>query len=222
MRAPVGHINLFNPGLMPAKKSFSARSVTVWISIAVVAMIAVAWWAYFEKESVSKQLEDQKARRAAEAGSSADVPTLQQISALEMAVHAKQSTLEQRRAQRDALKRGMAAEGGGPSQTLRLLAASIPGDVWITALTARGDHLEISGRTINPVALADWMNRLGDNKYFAAKPISAVKLENAEFSTGASADGSAPAAPRGRLSVYSFSITAQLALPFADDGARAP
>ncbi len=213
LRAPIGHINLFNPGLAPAKKSFSARSLVLWGTVAAVSMIGVAWWAIVERENVAKQLADQEARRTADAGrAEAEVPTLQQISALEQAVHAKEALLETRKRQRDTLKQGVAADGGGPSQTLRLVATSIPAEVWVTDLNAHADRLEISGRTINPAELAAWMSRLGESNYFAAKPISRLQLDNVSAGTQRAAS---PV-------VYAFSATAQLAKPFADDGGRAP
>ncbi len=218
---PIAHINLFNPGLMPAKKSFTARSVTLWIVIAIVAMIGVAWWAKVEKDIVSRQVAEQAARREADAARNTEsVTTPQQIAALDQAVQAKKTVLAARRAQRDALMRGVAADGGGPSAAMRVLAASIPSEVWLTGFSAHGNRLEISGRTINATALAAWMSRLGESKYFAAKPVSSLRLENTDFASASSA--AAGARLRGGVSVYSFNVSAQLAQALADDGGRAP
>ncbi len=81
-RLPIAHVNLFNPGLMPAAKSFSARSVAVWGVIVAVVMIGLAWWAIVEKRNIAQQVADQKARRDAEGRSEEPVTTPQQIAAL--------------------------------------------------------------------------------------------------------------------------------------------
>ena len=220
--APFAHINLFNPGLLPTKKSFSARSVTIWGAIAVLAMIGVGWWAKVEKDKVAQQVQEQAARLSADSARNADtVATPQQLAALEQAIRAKQSLLEAKRAMRDSLRYGAASESGGPSATLRLLASSIPADVWLTEVSARGMRLEVSGRTIDPVALANWMNRLGESGFFAAKPVSSVRLENADFA-GVAAGTAPPQRSGTRLSVYTFGMTADLARPFADDAGRTP
>jgi len=220
--APVAHINLFNPGLLPTKKSFSARSVTVWATVAVLAMIGVGWWAVIEKEKIARQVQEQAARVSADSARSAEaMATPQQLAALEQAVRAKQTVLESKRALRDGLRYGAASEASGPSATLRLMAATIPAEVWLTQISARGSRLEIAGRTINPMALAGWMNRLGETGFFAARPVSSVKLESADFA-GTTADAAQPVRTNTRLGVYTFALSADLARPLADDGVRQP
>jgi MSHA biogenesis protein MshI len=233
--APGKQVNLFNPALLPPKRYFSARAVARSIGVAVVAVVAVAWWASVETAKLRKQVADQEARLAGEAGrTSADVALgrAQKIAALEQAVRSKQAQLESRRSLRDKLKRGMVTEATAHSALMRLVATSIPEQVWLTELRAAGHHIEVAGRTLDPLAFNAWMVRLGESSFFAAKPISNLKLENSEFATvipvavatasppvagGKSAFSASP--PPG---VYSFSITATPSQPLDDEGGKAP
>jgi hypothetical protein len=179
-------------------------------------MIVVAWWAISETDKLRRQVAEQNALRAA-AGQGADTaPTPQQMAAMEQNLKGRQSTLENRRAVRDALRRGMVAEGGGPSALMRLVASTIPPTVWLTELHASGNRIEVIGRATDPAAIQAWIAQLGESREFTTKPISTVKVEYGELSNANASPSSVPRTRAGN--VYAFSVSATLAHPFAEEG----
>lgn len=228
MTATIPQINLLNPLLLPKREILSARSVLLWVVIAVFAMAAVAWWAVTETRNVQRQANAQAAQRAINRINStgpdfvdvAAVPTPPQMAALEQNLRAQQATLEARRAALTALKRVMGSENGGPSETLRALASSIPDAVWITELRVTAGRLEMAGKSLDPAAVNAWLNRLTNDGYLSAKPAPAVRVENTEPPAAAAAPAAAAGtATRARVPEYSFVILATLARPFAEDAA---
>ena len=222
-------INLFNPALLPPKRYFSARAVVGSVVLAIVAMAAVSWWATIEATKLRKQVAEQEARQGTETSRSlvdASLVRAQQITSLEQTLRSKQTYLEARRVLRDKLKRGMVTEVNAHSALMRLVAATIPEQVWLTELRVTGNRVEVAGRTLDPLAFNAWMVRLGNSVFFSAKPISMLRMENSEFATGVPGSPAVAAATtmatRGLPAVYSFGITATPANPLDDEGGKTP
>ena len=211
-------INLYNPALIPTREIFSARLIVIWVVVAAVAMAAVAWWAIVETHRVSREVSNQAAYQASEKARSAPtaaggepIPTPQQMAAREQTLRNQQAMLEVRRAARDTLKRGLADDKGGPSALMRLIANTVPPQAWLTEFRAEGNQFEIVGKTLDPVTVNVWLERLRASGYLAAKPVPTVRLERF--------DPPAPT-PARDVPVYTFGIIAALASPFAEDGGR--
>lgn len=203
-------INLYNPSLMPAREHFPARHIVMWIVFAALALGAIAWWAKNESLSLRREMADQAARApASRAGEGGITP--QQAAALEQALRDKLSVLESRKAARDALKRGIAGRDNGPSGVMRLVAETIPSTAWIAEVRVAGSRIEVSGRALEPAAIDGWLERLRESGRLAATPPPSVRVERIETPVGA--------APHF-AQAYVFHISAALAAPFADEGAK--
>ena len=216
--SPLRQINLYNASLIPTREIFSARLMVAWVFMAVIAMAAIAWWAVVEKRKISTEVANlasrqtvERARKTAVLTSGEVLPTPQELAAREQVLRNQQALLETRRATREALKRGMASEDGGPSALMRLIANSVPTQVWVTEVRVAGSHVDISGRTLDPNSVGVWLEYLRTSAYFAVKPVPAVRLERV--------DVPAPS-PARALATYSFSISAALSSPFAEEGGR--
>lgn len=216
--SPLRQINLYNPSLIPTREIFSARLIVAWVLMAGIAMAAIAWWAVVETRKISGEIANQASRQTVERARKAAVlpagevlPTPQELAAREQALRSQQALLETRRAAREVLKRGMASDNGGPSALMRLIANSVPPQVWVTEVRVAGSHVDVSGKTLDPVAVDVWLERLRASAYFAVKPVPAVRLERV--------DVPAPS-PARAPAVYSFAISAALSSPFAEDGGR--
>ena len=209
-------VNLYNPALLPKRERFSARQIAVGVLVAGLAMAAVSWWAFTQSAALRKEMTEQAQYRAAQTARAMVPPTLDgkpvpspgEVAALEQALKARHAQLESRRAARDALKRGMASPDSGPSALMRLVATSIPREAWLTELRVSGSRLDVAGRATDPAAVEAWLARLRASGFLAAKPAPALKLERMEAAT-------APARSAGG---YTFSISAGLAAPLADEG----
>ncbi len=215
---PLRQINLLNPALMPAREIFSARLIVLWVFVAGMAMAVIAWWAVVETSRIKVEIAKQASRQIAEKarltsvlGDSVAITTPQEVAAKEQEVRSQKTLLETRRVARDALKRGLVGDDGGPSALLRLVSQSIPPQVWVTEMRVSGNHMDIGGKTLDPLALDVWLERLLASNRLVSKPVPAVKLERVDAPAGA---------PTRNLIVYSFSMSAALSSPFADDGSR--
>lgn len=219
LASPLGQINLYNASLIPARELFSARLIVAWVVVAALLMVAIGWWAVIETRSVSREVSNQLANRAAEIARVAPVAaggeallTPQQMASRELTLRSQQTLLETRRAARDILKRGVADDKSGPSALMRLIANSLPPQAWLTEVRVAGSHIDVTGKTLDAVAVNVWLDRLRASGHLAVKPIPAVRVERV-------VDSPAPS-PTRPLPVYTFGISAALSFPFADDGAR--
>lgn len=232
---PLRQINLFNPALIPAREIFSARLIVGWVLVAVVAMTAVAWWAVIETRSVSQEVSTQAARQIEAKARTVPISipgeeflTPEQAAAREQTLRRQQSLLETRRALRDTLKRGTASATSGPSALMRLIATSVPPQVWLTEVRVAGSQFEVSGKTLDPFAVNVWLDRLRASGQLVEKPLPVMRVERIETNAPAMTAPSTPsptppipAAPPVRsLPVYTFGLSAVLSSPFADDGGR--
>ena len=215
--ASLRQINLYNPSLLPVREVFSARLIVTWVVIAALAMAAVGWWALLEKRNVSREVAIQLSQQAAINARStvvgadgAALPTPQQVAAIRESLRSKHALLETRRATRDLLTRGLASEKAGPTALMRLIATTVPPQLWLTELRVNGKQVTIAGKTLEPSAVNLWLDRLRASGYLIETPMPTMRVEQL-----ASAVPAVPGVPL----VYTFNIAAGLASPFADEGA---
>jgi hypothetical protein len=119
--------------------------------------------------------------------------------------------LEARRGVRDLLRRGVAGEKSGPKALLRVLATTVPAEIWLTEVRVEGSQLNISGKTLEPSAVNVWLDRLLVTGYLADKVPPSMRVERIDTIVPVSS-----AVPL----TYSFNILTSLAAPFADGGAK--
>ncbi len=199
-------INLFNAALLARREQFSPRQLLAWIAFAVVALVAVAWWATSQMRLLRSEIAEQGARAKVHPGDSA--PSPQQIAALEQALRARVATLEARQAALATLKRGMAGAESGPSFVLRRLAETIPPTAWLVEVRVGANRVDLRGRALEPGAVDAWLVRLRSSGFIAEKPAPTLRVDRMEPAAGRSGEA------------YAFELTGALGAPFADEGAR--
>ena len=219
-------INLYNTSLLPTREVFSARLIVGWVVVAAIAMAAVAWWAVIETRKINLEIANQASRQAAERARTMPVlptgevlQTPQQLVARQQALRSQQTLLETRRAAREVLKRGIATDKSGPSALMRQIAHSVPPQLWLTEVRVAGNHVDISGKTLDPAAVNVWLDRLRAAETLAIKPVPAVRLERVDAALQPATQPPAQV-PARTPPVYTFAISAVLAIPFADEGGR--
>ena len=79
-----------------------------------------------------------------------DPALVQQAQELQKAVAQREQLLA-------ALRAGMFKPGEGHSDRLQLVARSIPAPAWVTEIKADQGRFEVSGFTLDPAALNDWV-----------------------------------------------------------------
>jgi Tfp pilus assembly protein PilN len=122
-------------------------------------------------------------------------------------LEARRLDLKQRTLLLDAVRDGAFKPGLGHSDRLQLLAKTIPAKVWIKSVDADAQHLEITGFTLEPAALNEWVARLSPSPLLQGLQLSAMQVDNTAL---ASSQGVVPgqANPNDRA-VWSFRLKSE-------------
>ena len=135
--------------------------------------------------------------------------------ALRQQLDSRRAELAQRQALLASIRDGVVRPGYAHSDRLQLVANSIPSPVWVTGLKADSGRIEISGYTLEPAALNEWVLRLGQSPLLQGSQLATVRVDNVS-NAGATTAVTAPAmgtaaaglgngAPTGRA-VWSFNL----------------
>ncbi|MES2584921.1 MAG: PilN domain-containing protein [Pseudomonadota bacterium] len=126
---------------------------------------------------------------------------------------ARRTAVEQREKLRDALQDGMFRPGWGHSDRLTWVARSIPAPVWINDVRMDGARFEVSGFTLEPAALNEWVDKLSVSPLMQGLKLATVKVEKAAAAAiavpSAAASATVVPAPAAR-SVWSFNLVSEL------------
>ncbi|MFT7300079.1 MAG: MSHA biogenesis protein MshI [Porticoccus sp.] len=192
IRAPLAHmlneINIFTHSQLTQKHYFSAQTMLRTLAVFVVlgGCLSAAWLRslHVTGEEIQKALASQSieleslqvviAQRKTNNMTSADPATV-----LEQELQAIRTELLQREKLAQEWQRGRLSPGSGHAALLGLVAQSIPAQVWVTEVNADETQFEISGFTLEPEALSEWVVRLAASPLLEQQKLSAVNLENA-------------------------------------------
>lgn len=214
-------INLCTPLLLAPKRYFSAQTMAQALAVFLLVGGALcgAWvWNLNHTTSELQQLQSRqatelaalKAALLANAASAAPLsPALQtQVQDLRAQVQAQEKVLL-------ALQQGRMVPGAAHSDRLALVSRSIPAPVWVTGVEADATRLEVTGYTLEPSALNEWVSRLALSPLMQGLRLATVKVQNARQ---AKAAADATAMPAGR-EAWSFTlVSAQPPAPAAAKG----
>jgi Tfp pilus assembly protein PilN len=214
-------INLCTPLLLAPKRYFSAQTMAQALAVFLLVGGALcATWVWNLNHATAELLRLQtqqaaelaalKAAMQANAASAAPLsPALQaQVQGLRVQVQAQENVLF-------ALQQGRLVQGAAHSDRLALVSRSIPAPVWVTGVDADTTRLEVTGYTLEPAALNDWVNRLALSPLMQGLRLATVKVQSAR-QVKVAAD--ALALPAGR-EAWSFTlVSAQPPMPSAARG----
>lgn len=190
-------INLRTPILLTQKHYFSASTMAG--SLAVIAAFCAALYGYWiwslsvngaelNRTLGSFAQERERLQAALKIRQAAEVPA---EAGLQQTLQARQALLQQREQVLSELGRGLLREGQGHATRLRLVAQTIPPEVWVTEVKADERQMEVTGFTLDPAALNQWVGRLTEHPLLQGHALSAVKVERV---AGDTADAGAKAA----------------------------
>jgi Tfp pilus assembly protein PilN len=214
-------INLCTPLLLAPKRYFSAQTMAQALAVFLLvggALCATWVWNLNHTTTELLRLQNQqaaelaalKAALVANAASAAPLsPSLQaQVQGLRAQVQAQENVLL-------ALQQGRLVQGAAHSDRLALVSRSIPAPVWVTGVEADATRLEVTGYTLEPAALNEWVNRLALSPLMQGLRLATVKVQSARQ---AKAAADALALPAGR-EAWSFTlVSAQPLVPSAAKG----
>jgi Tfp pilus assembly protein PilN len=208
-------INLCSTALIKPRQQFEANTMLLALGVFIVlgAVLCTAWvWNLQNARqgfaaTLQNQAAEMKMLQTAIAESKAraqpvSADLLQQAQGMKAEIQRKTLALQ-------ALQEGQFRPGLGHSDRLALVARSIPDAVWITAVRADAGRMEVSGFTLEPSSLNEWVVRLGQSPLMKGLRLSTVKIQS---TASADADGTViagaaagTAANRGRES-WSFNL----------------
>ena len=178
-------INLRTPILLTQKHYFSASTMVGALAIIAVFCAALYGYGMWRLSVSSAELERtlsgfvqerERLQAALKERRAAEVPA---EAGLQQTLQAQQALLQQREQLLAELGRGLLREGHGHATRLRLVAQTIPPEVWVTEVKADERQMEVAGFTLDPAALNQWVTRLSEHPLLQGHALSAVKVERA-------------------------------------------
>ncbi len=179
-------INLCLPILRKTEKRFAAQSLAQALAVVLLVggVLGAAWIWNLNKASESlqvtlaaqaKELDDlraalERSKASAGQGESAAMQELRQ----------RRQELQQRQSVLAALSQGLFEPGQGHSARLGMVAQTIPAVAWLTHIKTDDQLLELSGFTLEPAALNDWVGKLATSPLLQGQTLNTVKVEGVQ------------------------------------------
>jgi len=201
-------INLCTPILLTQKRYFSAQTMAQALAVFLVLGGGLcAYWVWslnaasegFKKTLATQASELDSLKTALLQGQAGAAPV---AAALAQQLQRSKAELLQREKLVQELQRGLFRPGWGHSARLQLVAQSIPTPVWITEVKAVEQQLEVSGFTLEPAALNEWVSRLAASPLLQGQRLATFKVESASAALKAAA-----------RPTWSFSLVSALGSP---------
>jgi Tfp pilus assembly protein PilN len=176
-------INLCLPILRKQKTSFGAQTLLQALAAVLVVggLLGAAWVWNLNQASdslkltlVSQTQELAVMQAAIEKNQAGSGPAL---AAAKQVLANQRNVLAQRQLALAALQQGRAEPGFGHAARLTLVAQTIAPQAWVTQLRADDSQLEVSGYTLEPAVLTDWVNRLAQSPLLKGQSLSTVTVE---------------------------------------------
>lgn len=228
-------INLCTPILLTQKRYFSAQNMVQALAVFIVLGGGLcAYWIWslntasegFKKALTTQGTELEGLQAAIRQGKAGLGPA---ESAVMQELQARRAELIQREKLYEELQRGLFRPGWGHSARLQLVAQSIPAQVWVTGVRTDASQLDVSGFTLEPAALNDWVRKLGASPLLMGQKLATVKVEHASVAMAKMggvaavpalpAVSSAAATPAARP-MWSFNLVSALANPSNVSGGK--
>jgi len=225
-------INLCTPILLAQKRYFSAQTMLQAVAVFVVlgGALCVYWVSSLNaanadfKKTLDAQAPELASLQAAVAAGKVSAGTGE--AALEQELQAARAERTQRQAVLEELHRGIVKEGHGHAARLQLVASSIPAQVWVTDVKADESQLDVSGFTLEPAALNEWVAKLAASPLLRGQHLAAVRVEKVKAdpaaTNSATQTGTAnQVALTARRPLWSFSLVNALAtVPASASGSK--
>lgn len=208
-------INLCTPIMLTEKRYFSANTMVQALGVFLIlgGALCAAWVWNLQtaiggvNTAIAAQAQEIESLQAAIQRSRANAapvdPALQQkLGETRNAVMAREQLLA-------ALRDGLLVPGFANSDRLRWVAASIPASVWVTSVKFDSGRFEVTGYTLEPSALNDWVGKLSGSPLMHSLKLSDVKVTNAAALSGIAPGTAAPApqaTPAGAQARWAFTL----------------
>lgn len=177
-------INLCTPILLTQKKYFSAHTMAAsWGVFVLLGSLLLAVWTWNLRSAAAQyqatmavQARDMANLQAALARSKAMAQPVD--AALGQQLEARKQQLAQRQALLAALQEGGQEPGNAYSDRLRFIANTVPAPVWITGVGLASGKFQVTGYTLEPAVLNDWVARMATHPLLQGLQLSDVQVQS--------------------------------------------
>lgn len=177
-------INLCTAAPLARRQSFSANTMALalLVFLAVGGALSAGWVISLKRagvgyaQTLADQDRDIQALKTALGAARTSAAPLD--AALQQQLVGKRTEQAQRQQVLAALREGVFTSGKGQSDRLTLVAKTIPADVWITELKADASRIELTGFTLEPSALNEWVQAMAASPLMQGVPLASVQVEN--------------------------------------------
>ena len=232
-------INLCTPILLTQKRYFSALAMVQALALfAVVGGGLAAYWVVTLKAASQGFRQTLAAHTSEMASLRAAIETRKAVAlpvdpALVQMLQTRRLDELRREKVLFELRRGMFRPGWGHSARMQLVAQSIPSQVWVTDIHADEGHIDVSGFTLEPAALNEWVSKLATHPLMQGQKLATIKVDRVG-AEGQSPNGLVASVPAGapaqvaaaatapQRPVWSFSLVSSLSSPLTQDNRGKP
>jgi Tfp pilus assembly protein PilN len=119
------------------------------------------------------------------------------------------------------VQQGMFRSGEGHSDRLLLVARSIPGAAWVTSATVDAGRFEVTGFTLEPASLNDWVTQLAASPLMRGLKLSTITVENkvtAQVTVPAAVSAAVPVNTAVPRALWAFTLVSLEPAPAALGG----
>lgn len=179
----VQQVNLCLPILHTQKPRFGAQALLQALAAVLVVggLLGGAWvWNLNQasdslKQTLAAQTQELAALQAVVDKSRANSGPA--LAAAQQQLAQQRKLLAQRQLALAALQQGRVEPGFGNAARMQLVAQTISSQAWVTQMRADDTLLEVSGYTLEPAVLTDWVNRLAQSPLLKGQALSTVIVE---------------------------------------------
>ena len=211
-------INLCTPMLLPQKRPFAANTMVMALAafLIVGGGLCAYWVSSLNSSSQSLQTNLNSLNRDRES-LVAVIKSQQAVTGGKVDPNQEVEQLQAQLLQRERLltemRRGLLIEGQGHAARLRLVAETIPSQVWVTDLVADEYQMEVRGYTFVPSALNDWVARLAINPVLEGQTLSAINVARVNTPAPSTTTGGENALPAWSFTLVSARSNPPVMLP---------
>jgi len=191
-------INLYNPLLLKQKKIFSAKTMAQAMGLIALGLIAVYGYAYYQVAQLQTDASDASKRHAAVEARltriSQQFGPRQKSADLEVSIKHAEAELQALAEVQAALKQGGLVSASGFSPYLKALARQVVEGLWLTGFSATGSEMAITGRTLKPGLVPDYIHRLSSEQIMQGRKFATLEMRQPDAI--ATKDGKTVVMPR--------------------------
>ncbi len=191
-------INLYNPIFLKQKKIFSSQTMAQALGLLALGLLAFYGYARYQVANLQTEA-GRGAKRLVAAQTRAERMAQEfgprpKSADLETKIQQAEAELKALQAVQGALKQGSLAGADGFSPYLKAFARQTVEGLWLTGFSVSGSEMAISGRTLKPELVPEYIRRLSEEPVMQGRKFAMLEMRQPEAPPAK--DGKPAAVPR--------------------------